>query len=154
MNIVRCQSYDKGILINWMQINKKEDSLKSAWPLKEGKLLDVLKQTATLLEGLPQEPSGKNLRDASRHWELSWSFVSMDVGTPSYNHNWASLVAWTVKNLPAMQETWVQSLGWEDPLEEGMAIPLHYSCWRIPMDRGAWGTAVHGVTQSQTPLSK
>ena len=35
--------------------------------------------------------------------------------------SWASLVAQTVKNPPAMQETWVQSLGWEDPLEEGMA---------------------------------
>ena len=45
---------------------------------------------------------------------------------------WASLVAKLVKNPPAMQETWVQSLGWEDPLEEGM------TAWRIPMDRGAW----------------
>ena len=41
-----------------------------------------------------------------------------------------SLVAETVKNLPAMRETWVQSLGWEDPLEEGMAT--HSSSWRIP----------------------
>ena len=41
-----------------------------------------------------------------------------------------SLVAQTVKNLPAMRETWVRSLGWEDPLEEGMAT--HSSSWRIP----------------------
>ena len=49
---------------------------------------------------------------------------------------WASLVAQTVKNLPAVQETGVWSLGWEDLLEEGMA---HSSilAWRIPMDRGA-----------------
>lgn len=66
MNIVRCQPYDKGLLINGMRFNKKEDSLKSAWPLKEGKILDALKQTATLLEGLQEEPPGKNLREASR----------------------------------------------------------------------------------------
>ena len=39
----------------------------------------------------------------------------------SLQHSWAYLVAQTVKNLPAMQETWVQSLGWEEPLKEGMA---------------------------------
>ena len=50
---------------------------------------------------------------------------------------WASLVAQRVKNLPAMRETWVQSLGWEDPLEEGMATHLSILAWRIPMDRGA-----------------
>ena len=49
----------------------------------------------------------------------------------------ASLVAQMVKNLPAMQETWVQSLGWEDPLEEGMATHFSFLAWRIPMDRGA-----------------
>ena len=50
----------------------------------------------------------------------------------------SSLVAQIVKNLPAMRETWVQSLGWEDPLEEGMAIPSDILAWRIPMDRGVW----------------
>ena len=49
---------------------------------------------------------------------------------------WASLVAQTVKNLPAMWETWVQSLGWEDALEEGMAIHSSIFAWIIPMDRG------------------
>ena len=43
-----------------------------------------------------------------------------------------SLVAETVKNLPAMRETWVQSLGWEDPLEEGMATHSSVLVWRIP----------------------
>ena len=41
-----------------------------------------------------------------------------------------------VENLPAMRETWVQSLGWEDPLEEGMATHSSTPAWRIPMDRG------------------
>ena len=58
-----------------------------------------------------------------------------------------------VKNLPAMQETWVPYLGREDPLEEGMATPSSILAWRIPMDRGAWQTAVHGVTKSQTRQS-
>ena len=45
---------------------------------------------------------------------------------------WASLVAQTVKNLPAMQKTLVQSLGWEDPLKEGMATHCSVLAWRIP----------------------
>ena len=44
---------------------------------------------------------------------------------------WASLVAQLVKNLPAMQETWVGSLGWEDPLEEGIATYCSILAWRI-----------------------
>ena len=51
--------------------------------------------------------------------------------------HWASLVAQMVKNPPAMQETWVRSLGWEDPLEEGMATHFSILASRIPVDRGA-----------------
>ena len=51
---------------------------------------------------------------------------------------WASLVAQLVTNLLAMRETWVQSLDWEDPLEEGMATHSSILAWRIRMDRGAW----------------
>ena len=58
---------------------------------------------------------------------------------------WASLVGQTVKNSPAMQETWVRSLGWEDPLEEDMATYSSILAWRIPMDRRAWRATVHGV---------
>ena len=57
-----------------------------------------------------------------------------------------------VKNLPAVQETWVRSLGWEDPLEEGMATCSSVLAWRTPMDRGAWQAAVHGVTKRWTQL--
>ena len=49
-----------------------------------------------------------------------------------------------------MQETWVRSLGWDDPLDEGMATQSSILAWRIPMDRGFWWTAVHRVTKSQT----
>ena len=44
----------------------------------------------------------------------------------------ASLVAWRVKNPPAMRETWVRSLGWEDPLEKGTATHSSILAWRIP----------------------
>ena len=44
----------------------------------------------------------------------------------------------SVKNLPAMQEIWVQFLSWEDPLEEGMTTHASILAWRISMDRGAW----------------
>ena len=50
-------------------------------------------------------------------------------------YSWASLVAQAVKNPPAVQETWVSSLGWEDPLEEGMATHSSILAWGIPMDR-------------------
>ena len=65
----------------------------------------------------------------------------------------AFLVAQRVKNLPAMQETWVRFQGQDDPLEEGMATHCSILAWRIPMDRGAWWATVHGVAESQTGLS-
>ena len=49
-----------------------------------------------------------------------------------------------------MQETWVQSLGWEDPLEDGMATHSSILAWRIPMDKGAWRAILHGVAESDT----
>ena len=52
-----------------------------------------------------------------------------------------------------MRETWVQSLGREDPLEEEIATHSSIFAWRIPMDRRAWQATVHGVTKSQTQLS-
>ena len=61
---------------------------------------------------------------------------------------WASLVAQRVKNLPAMWETWVWSLGWEDPLEEGIATHSSILAWRFPMDRGAWWATVHEAAES------
>ena len=64
-----------------------------------------------------------------------------------------SLVVQMVKIPPAMQDTWVQSLGWGDPLEEGMATLSSILAWRIPIDRGAWWATVHGVAKSQTRLS-
>ena len=67
-------------------------------------------------------------------------------------YSWASLLIQLVKNLPAMQETWVRSLGWEDPLEEGMATHTSILACRIPMDRGAWRNTVHKIAKSWTQL--
>ena len=63
-------------------------------------------------------------RRGSANWKLVLVFY--------FSKDWVSLVALMVKNLPAMQETRVQSLGWEDPLEEGMAIHSSIFAWRIP----------------------
>ena len=59
-------------------------------------------------------------------------------------------VAQCVKSLPATQETWVQSLGQEDPLDEGMVTHSSILAWRIPEDRGAWWATVHRVAKSWT----
>ena len=62
----------------------------------------------------------------------------------------ASLMAQWVKNLPAMQETQVLSLGWEDALEEEDGNPFQYSCLKNLIDRGAWWATIHGVAKSRT----
>ena len=62
----------------------------------------------------------------------------------------AILVARMVKNLPAIQETQVPSLGWKDPLEKEMATHSSISCLENPVDREAWQAIVRGVTKSQT----
>ena len=60
----------------------------------------------------------------------------------------ASRVAHMLKSLPAMWETWVQSLGWEEPVEEGLATHSSILAWRIPVDRGAWRATVQEVEKS------
>ena len=66
---------------------------------------------------------------------------------PGVGSERASLVAQLVKNPPAMQETPVRFLGWEDPPAEENGNPLQYSCLENPMDGGAWWATVHGVTE-------
>ena len=63
-------------------------------------------------------------------------------------YSWPSLVAQMIKNLPAMWEAWVQSLGWEDPLEDGMATHDNILACGILMDRGAWWATVRGIKNS------
>ena len=66
----------------------------------------------------------------------------------------ASLVAQMVKNPPAVRETWVPSVGREDPLEEDMATHSSVLARTIPMDRGAWRTTVHVAAKSQKQLER
>ena len=58
---------------------------------------------------------------------------------------WASLVAQRLKHLPATQETWVQSLGWEDPLEKEMATYSSILAWRIPWTEEPGGYSPQGL---------
>ena len=74
--------------------------------------------------------------DISLHW-LTRASCEHFSPTP-LQYSWASQVAQMVKKSPAMWETWIRSLGWEDPLEEDMTTHSSVLAWRIPMDRGAW----------------
>ena len=79
---------------------------------------------------------------------LGWS-PGEGIGYP-LQYSWTLLVAHMVKNPLAMQETWVQSLGWEDLLEESLANHSSILAWRTLMDRHAWWVTFHGVTELDT----
>ena len=72
----------------------------------------------------------------------------LSMGSHRVRHYWSDLAA------AAMQDTWVQSLGWKDPLKKGIGYPLQYSCLENSMNRGAWWATVHRVAKSQTQLSE
>ena len=102
--------------------------------------------------GLPMTiESACNAGDPSSIPE-SGSCPGEGIGSP-LQYSWASLVAQMVKNQPAMLEIWVQSLGWEDLLEEGMATYSNILAWRIPMDRRAQWATVHEAAKSRTQVS-
>ena len=84
--------------------------------------------------GFPGSSSGKEfICDAEDPGSIPGLGISAEeeIGYP-LQYSWASLVVQTVKNLPAMQEIWVRSLGWKDPLEENMATHPSILPWRIP----------------------
>ena len=66
----------------------------------------------------------------------------------NFSIQFSSMVAQMIKNPPAMQETWVRPLGWENPPEKDMATCFSILAWRIPRDRGAWWATVHGIAES------
>ena len=113
------------------------------------KALDILKL------GLPGSSAGKesacNAGDPSAIPE-SGSYPGEGTGY-LLQYSWASLVAQMVKSCPAVWETWVRSLGWEDPLEEGTETHSSILVWRMPMDREGWQATINGVTKSWTRLS-
>ena len=90
----------------------------------------------------------KMLRLCARSWLEENKVTCSKDGLPRWRE-------WSRTHLPMQEtwETWVWSLGGEDPLEKGMAIHSSVLAWRIAMDRGAWPAAVHGVTKRQTRLS-
>ena len=105
--------------------------------------------------GVPSSSARKesscNAGDSSSIPGLGWS-PGEGIHYP-FQYSWTSLVAKTVKNLPSVWETWVQSLAWEDPLEESLTTYSSILAWRILINRGAWWATVHGVTKSKTWLS-
>ena len=105
-----------------------------------------------LLLLLPIPPSIKVFSNESTlHFRWPHTQNSVVQFTATTTCNGASLVAQRLKHLPPRKETWVRSLGREDPLENGN--PLQYSCLENSKDREAWRTTVHGVAKSQTRLS-
>ena len=102
----------------------------------------------------------------SRLWELvmdreAWhaaahgitkSWTQLSNWTELNTIYWASLAVQMVKNQPAMQETQVQSLGWEDSLEKGMANRSSILAWRIPWTEKPGRAIVHGNTKSRIQL--
>ena len=111
------------------------------------------KYTYRYMHSIPGSSAGICLQ-CRRPWFNSWSGRSPGegIGYP-LQYPWTSLMVQMVKNPPAMQATWVQPLGSEDPLEEGMTTLSSILAWRIPMNRGTWRTTAHGVTKSRTRLS-
>ena len=85
----------------------------------------------------------------TQHCQIKHRMPRMALVIFGKNLNWMA----QTKNPPAIQETWVRSLGWEDSLEEGTATHSSFLAWRITMDRGAWRATVQGVTKSRTWLS-
>jgi len=88
-----------------------------------------------------------------RNLEIRIKVVCTTRSAPRGHHLGASGVAQMVKNLPAVPEIWVRSLGQEDPLETEMDYPLQYSCLENSMDRETWWATVNGVTKSWTRLN-
>ena len=70
-------------------------------------------------------------KESACHAGDSDSIPGEGIGYP-LQYSWASLVAQVIKHLPTIRETWVQSLGWEDPLEKGKATHSSILAWRIP----------------------
>ena len=89
-----------------------------------------LRFPALQADSWPSEPPGKPKNTGVHSLSLLQGIFPIQE-LNCINH-WASLVAQLVKNAPAMRETWVQSLGWEDPLEKGKATHSSILAWRIP----------------------
>ena len=141
MNVARLCGTMSCFCVRWKQL----------WSLKEVIISCIGRET--------WDYDGKSQTAVLSHWLPSsrqWAFIMKDPLEFSAliflcfcfdAEFWASLVAQMVKNLPAVQEIWVRSLGHEDSPGEGSGNPPQYSCLENPMDRGAWWATVHGVAK-------
>ena len=131
----------------WQAVGRRDSHLAGGAAKWCSHLGDFLKNTHTL--GLPCGSAGKepacNAGDPSLIPELGRS-AGEGVGYP-LQYSWASLVAQLVKHLPAMWETWVLSLDWEDPPEKGTATHSSILAWKSPL------TIQSMVSQSRTQLN-
>ena len=104
--------------------------------------------------GFPGSSAGKEYTCNARDPALILGSGRSPGGGIGYplQYSWASLVVQSIKNLPAMRDTWVQSLGREDLRGEGNGNPLQHCYLENPMDRGAWWATVHGVAITACPI--
>ena len=133
------------------------------------RLTIILSSSVSHPMGFPGSSAGKKFAcNSGDSGSIPGSGRSPGEGTGyPLEYSWASLVAQTVKNLLTMQETWVRSLGWEDPLEEGMVTHSSILVWRSPWTEEpgrlqsigsqrvehSWRAMIHGVAKSGTRLS-
>ena len=103
------------------------------------------KEMATHFSVLAGESQGRGSLVVCRLWGRTVGHDWSDLAATAARSEWASLVAQSVKNLPAMQETWIQFLGQEDPLEKEMATHSSILAWRVPWTEEPGRFLVHMV---------
>ena len=118
-------------------------------------LLEKVPITLMRFLGFPSSSAGKESTcNAGNPSSIPGSRRSAGEGIGySLQYTWASLVAQMIKNSPTMQETWVRSLAWEDPLEKGMATPSSILAWRIPWTEEPGGLKSTGLQRVQHNLA-
>ena len=114
---------------------------------------NLMKDTTPACGPTNSDPSESRAEGSKRNVHPNSLGGGADFNFPSRYTSWASLVAQSVKNLPAMQETWVRFLGREDPLEKEMATHSRILAWRIPWTEEPGRFPVHGVVRVRHDLA-
>ena len=114
------------------------------WEQMKGKVPSILEWVESLLPMQRSKDKQETGSDISILKHGIISLLNIHILLPLY---WVSLVVQMVKNMPAIWETWVRSLGWEDSLEEGMATHSSILAWRIPWTEEPGGLQSMGLTR-------